>query len=59
MIAIIFSIMLFFIAIYFLFRAALVTAAAIMGFSLLWYLIGYMYHRYDSMIDYISKGGNS
>lgn len=54
MIGLIFSFILFFVSIFFLFKGVLVTAAAIMGFSLLWYLIGFIYYRYDKMINYIS-----
>ena len=57
MIGMAFSIVLFFVSMFFLFKGALVTAAAIMGFSLLWYLSAYIYHKYDNMINYISNHG--
>lgn len=46
-IAIIFSVVLFFLAIFFLFKQALVTAAAIMGFSLLWFFAYILYCKFE------------
>ncbi len=41
------TIILFFLAIFFLFKQALVTAAAIMGFSMLWYIISIVCHKLE------------
>lgn len=53
------TIILFFLAIFFLFKQALVTAAAIMGFSILWYIISIVCHKLElaavvdkAMVDY-------
>lgn len=54
MIAMIFSIVLFFVSVYFLFKSALITSVVVMGFSIIWSIIGYLYHRYDRMYEYIS-----
>ena len=60
MIAIIFSTSLFFLSIFFLFKQALVTAAAIMGFSLLWFLVGAAYRKFELIFyNETHKGGNS
>ena len=61
MIGMMFSIVLFFLSIFFLFKQALVTAAAIMGFSLLWFVAG-AWHRKFELLYYsvnTNKGGNS
>lgn len=55
MIGLFFSTVLFFVSMFFLFKGALVTAAGIMGFSLLWYLVSYIYHRHQSMMNYFIK----
>ena len=58
--AIIFSGCLFFLAVFFLFKQALVTAAAIMGFSLLWFLAGAWYRKFELLyLVATTKGGNS
>ncbi len=58
-IAVIFSIILFFIALFFLFKQALVTAAAIMGFSLLWFLAYALCHKIElnALAIAVSKEG--
>lgn len=62
-IAIIFSVVLFFMAIFFLFKQALVTAAAIMGFSLLWYFAYAFVHKFElnalAMVAIANKGGTN
>lgn len=62
--ATIFSILLFFIAIFFLFKQALITAAAIMGFSLLWFFAYILCRKIELNALAIvaatsNKGGNS
>ena len=58
--AILFSTCLFFLSIFFLFKQALVTAAAIMGFSLVWFVVGAWYSKFELIfIASTNKGGNS
>ena len=60
MIGIIFSACLFFLSIFFLFKQALVTAAAIMGFSLLWFIAGVWYHKLEMLYSVATnKGGTN
>lgn len=62
MIGIIFSIVLFFLAIFYLVKQVLVTAAALMGFSLLWFIVGARYRKFELTYFYATKdkgGSNS
>ena len=61
MVGIIFSMALFFLSVFFLFKQALVTAAAIMGFSLIWYVVGAHAHRFEILYSAAAsdQGGNN
>jgi len=47
MIGLIFSFILFFFSIYFLFKGSLAIAAAIMGFSIVWFIVGAGYRKFE------------
>lgn len=55
MTAIIFSIVCFFTSFYMLVKGELISSAVAMGFSIIWYLLSYMNHKHNSMINYISN----
>ena len=60
MVGIIFSFILFFLAIFFLFKQVLVTAAVIMGFSLIWFVVGAWYRKFELIFyNETHKGGDS
>lgn len=51
MIAIIFSFILFFVAMFYLFQQVLVTAAITMAFSVLWFVVGAWYHKFELIFN--------